>query len=283
MRPLTSEGQQKIADFAQRNNVSTDAVLTLRHALVNGHGTMAQFDHPEFGGRGQWMQGGMVMVGDMFNHTLKAKVTELCTALVSLFAADFLSDSSVGGQSQSQGVPSSQLQPETRSPESSKATPRVSLFVAPPAGSPPHGGQQALAPRRQPEARILYDTHFSESRRLAIEIHGHVTLYDTQDHQISGVSQQQGSRSTLTFTSQHGIVAVNTLPVVKTDRPERARSEAVRQTAITPSPSSPTPNKTAARETDVLSTIQRLAELRQKGILSEEEFAAKKAELLARI
>jgi hypothetical protein len=29
--------------------------------------------------------------------------------------------------------------------------------------------------------------------------------------------------------------------------------------------------------------IERLAELRQKGILSEEEFAAKKAELLARI
>jgi hypothetical protein len=108
-------------------------------------------------------------------------------------------------------------------------------------------------------------------------------LYDTQDHQISGVSQQQGSGSALTFTSQHGIVAVNTLPVVKTARPESASSQAVSQTATTSSPSSPTPHKTADRETDVLSMIERLAELRQKGILSEEEFAAKKAELLARI
>ena len=284
MRPLTSEGQQKIVELAQRYNVSTDAVLTLLHALVNGRGTMAQFDHPEFGGRGQWMQGGMVMVGDMFNHTLKAKVTELCTALVSLFAADFLSDSPAGGQSQSQGVPSSQLQPEIRSPESSKATPRVSLFVAPPAGSPtswwPAGLGTPAATGSQNSVRYAF---FPQSRRLAIEIHGHVTLYDTQDHQISGVSQQQGSGSTLTFTSQHGIVAVNTLPVVKTDHPESASSEAVPQTAITPSPSSPAPHKTAARETDVLSMIERLAELRQKGILSEEEFAAKKAELLARI
>jgi Short C-terminal domain len=283
MRPLTSEGQQKIAELAQRYNVSTDAVLTLLYALVNGHGTMAQFDHPEFGGRGQWMQGGMVMVGDMFNHTLKAKVTELCTALVSLFAADFLLDSPAGGQSQSQGVSSSQRQPEARSPGSSKAPPRVSLFVAPPAGSPtswwPAGLGTPAATGSQNSVRYAF---FPESRRLAIEIHGHVTLYDTQDHQISGVSQQQGSGSALTFTSQHGIVAVDTLPVVKLDRPQSESSQAVPQTA-TFSPSSPAPHETAARETDVLSMIERLAELRQKGILSEEEFAAKKAELLARI
>ena len=36
-------------------------------------------------------------------------------------------------------------------------------------------------------------------------------------------------------------------------------------------------------EVDVFATIEKLAELRDKGILSEEEFATKKAELLARI
>ena len=36
-------------------------------------------------------------------------------------------------------------------------------------------------------------------------------------------------------------------------------------------------------EADVFATIEKLAELRDKGILSEEEFATKKAELLARI
>src|SRR5262245_12447475 len=108
MRALTAEGQQKIVELAQRYNVSTDAVLTLLYALVNGHGTMAQFDHPELGGRGQWMQGGMVMVGDMFNNALKARGTELCTTLASLFAVDFLSDSPVRNQSQSQGILSPQ-------------------------------------------------------------------------------------------------------------------------------------------------------------------------------
>ena len=67
MLQLTSEGQQKVTALAQRYGVSMEAVSTLLQALVHGHGTMAQFDHPEFGGRGQWMPGGMVMVGGMFS------------------------------------------------------------------------------------------------------------------------------------------------------------------------------------------------------------------------
>ena len=90
MQQLTSEGQQKVTELAQRYGVSTEAVLTLLHALVHGHGTMAQFDHRELGGRGQWMPGGMVMVGDMFNQALKATVDGLCTELVSLLAASLL-------------------------------------------------------------------------------------------------------------------------------------------------------------------------------------------------
>src|SRR5215813_14398321 len=87
MPQLTSEGQQKVTALAQRYGVSTEAVRTLLQALVHGHGTMAQFDHPELGGRGQWMPGGMVMVGDMFNQSLKATVDGLCTELASLLAA----------------------------------------------------------------------------------------------------------------------------------------------------------------------------------------------------
>src|SRR6516165_5175444 len=87
MPQLTSEGQQKVTELAQRYGVSTAAVVTLLQALVHGHGTMAQFDHPELGGRGQWMPGGMVMVGDMFNQALKAMVDGLCVELAALLAA----------------------------------------------------------------------------------------------------------------------------------------------------------------------------------------------------
>ena len=44
-----------------------------------------------------------------------------------------------------------------------------------------------------------------------------------------------------------------------------------------------TPAPAAAAAGDPLSLIERLAELRAKGVLTEEEFAAKKAELLARL
>src|SRR5438093_12183582 len=87
MQQLTSEGQQQVTELAQRYGVSTEAVVTLLYALMRGHGTMAQFDHPELGGRGQWMPGGMVMVGDMFNQTLKAMVDGLCVELAALLAA----------------------------------------------------------------------------------------------------------------------------------------------------------------------------------------------------
>ena len=87
MPQLTSEGQQKVTELAQRYGVSTEAVVTLLQALMYGHGTMAQFDHRELGGPGQWMPGGMVMVGDMFNHALKAMVDGLCTELAALLAA----------------------------------------------------------------------------------------------------------------------------------------------------------------------------------------------------
>jgi hypothetical protein len=57
MRQLTLEGQQKITAIAQRYGVSVDAVMTLLEALIRGQGTMAQFNHAELGGSGQWMQG----------------------------------------------------------------------------------------------------------------------------------------------------------------------------------------------------------------------------------
>src|SRR5271154_170746 len=84
MQQLTDEGRQKIDDIANRYAVSTDAVMTMLQAVVNGAGSMAQFSHPELGGGGQWMRGGMTMVGDMFNYGLKSKVDGLCSELSQL-------------------------------------------------------------------------------------------------------------------------------------------------------------------------------------------------------
>jgi hypothetical protein len=67
MDPLSPQGRKIIEEPAQRYGVSTQAVTTLLQAVMRGNGTMAQFSHPELGGSGQWLQGGMTMIGDMFN------------------------------------------------------------------------------------------------------------------------------------------------------------------------------------------------------------------------
>ena len=130
----------------------------------------------------------------------------------------------------------------------------------------------------QNQVRYAY---FNQAHRLAVELNGHVTVYDTLNHQIGGVSQQQGSGGSLTFTSQYGTVSVANLPVVSVDGVPGNAPEP----HVAPAPAQPPEpyRAEATQETDIFVKIERLADLQQKGILSPEEFAAKKAELLSRL
>ena len=284
MQQLTSEGQQKITELARRYGVSTEAVLTLFYALVHGHGTMAQFDHRELGGRGQWMQGGMVMVGDMFNQALKATVDGLCADLASLLVDSHLVQAAPAHSPMpSQGTPPQQQRDGVRPAAGTQAPAAVSLFSTSPAGSagawwPAELGMPA-ASGAQNAMRYAY---FPAQHRLAIAVHGYLRLYDTLDHQVSGVAQQQGTGSRVTFTSQHGVMEVNTLPIIASARPGSPDEGFSASTSPASTPP-PEPDVAATLATDIFATLERLAELRHKGILSEEEFAAKKAELLRRI
>jgi hypothetical protein len=102
MRQLTPAGQQKVTELAQRYGISTDAVRPLLHALVNSQGAMAQCEHRELGGGGQWMRGGMSMRGAMGNQALKTTVEGLCLKLSRLLTPDLLQAQLAGGQMQSQ-------------------------------------------------------------------------------------------------------------------------------------------------------------------------------------
>jgi hypothetical protein len=86
MAELTGEGRRRVADLAARHGVSAAAGEALAAALLAGSRTQAQFSIPELGGMGQWSQGGMVMVGDMFDNALKARVDALCGELAALLA-----------------------------------------------------------------------------------------------------------------------------------------------------------------------------------------------------
>ena len=259
-RQLTPGGDQAIQELAQRYGVSVDAVRTLLFAVSAGGGTLAQFSHPEFGGSGQWMSGGMTMVGDMFNYGLKATVSGLCSELSSLLS------------SQQVFVP---LPPQ--SARGGLIAPGNAWWPAE-LGTPSSSGGQN-------DARYAY---FPQSQRLAILHNGKITLYNTLDHQIGGVQQQQGGYSgSLSFSSQHGTFSVDTLPLVgpKSDK-AIFKSAAASAKAAEPAPAAKSQQDSvisAQSYDDILKALERLADLHQKGILSEEEFRSKKAELLSRL
>ena len=74
----SEEQQQLVRELANRHGFGIEAVTHILSAILDGHGSMAQFNHPEFAGLGQWMQGGMIMLSDMSNDVLKGKIRALC-------------------------------------------------------------------------------------------------------------------------------------------------------------------------------------------------------------
>lgn len=184
---MAGNEQDLVDRMAKAHSVSPGAVQVVLAALRNGGGRMAQFSHADFGGMSQWAPG-MSMVGDMFNVQLKARLDALCTDL----AAHLASQEVAGGA----GAASDQV--------SYRAMGRTADWW-------PAGLGQAGAVGAQNDLRYAV---FPESRRLVIDDHGAITVYDTGSHQISGVAQAQSVDRTLTFTSQHGLVRVADLPKV---------------------------------------------------------------------
>jgi len=239
--PDHPNGLQIIAD---RHGVSLDAVRHLVRALEAGHGTMAQFDHPELGGFGQWSSGGMTMIGAMFDTGLKARVAALCSDLVRTLPP--------GGFVESGDKPGAWWPEDLGRPGAS-------------------GAQNGI--------RYAY---FPDRQRLAVETDGRVALYATDGHHITGVSQQQGGSGSLHFSGPGGGVDLESLRRVEEDAAYRfapASPESPAPTAV-PGVSPPHPPSPADA---ILATLERLAELQRKGVLTEAEFSAKKAELLARL
>lgn len=182
--------EQSVRDIAQRHQISQASAQQLVDGLLRTGGGQVQFNIPEFGGFGQWMPG-MVMAGDMFNHALKQRVDAVC--------------SDIARQVQSGGITYFAASP---------APAGSNLSMNPSAqrnGWPTDLG----APSTSGSQNDLRYAWFASTRRLAVDLGRGVWVYDTGNHQIGGVSQQQsGSGMTLTFTSQHGVVNLASLPVV---------------------------------------------------------------------
>ena len=284
MLQLSSAGQQAINDVAQRHGFSFDAVLSMLESVINGNGSMAQFSHPEFGGSGQWMQGGMTMIGDMFNNYLKGRVDNLCAELARLISNQPGLVRTGSFQSQSQNG-STQVNSWGGDSSGNQNNPN-SLFVPAPV-QPDWWGPDLRWPNSSGGQNGMRYAWFAQARRLAIESNGQVIIYDTLDHQIGGVSQQQSGGYSVTFSSQYGYVDLNRLPVVSingmapvTAPPAPQNYNSNSNTAYAPASS---PNTPEGGQGDIFTSIEKLATLQARGILSAQEFATKKAELLSRL
>ena len=309
MPNLSAEGNQLVQNLAQRHGVSTDAITHMLIAVYNGNGTMAQFGHPEFGGSGQWMQGGMTMVSDLFNNHLKNRVDNVCTEIANEIARHQSQPFSGSFQSQNQSGASIQSQ----AAGSIGSTNR--LFLPDPETNwwPKELGAPA-AIGSQNNTRYAY---FPSIHRLAVTTGGEAWVYDTMDHQIGGFSQQQGVGGSITFTSQFGTVNLSSLPVVsrggvlqqpittpqtaaplhpaapQSTAPQPAAPQSTAPSMSIPQETAPAPNgqtvesvsqpSPTSSQDDIIATLDRLGGLMEKGYITEEEFATKKADLLSRL
>lgn len=79
------------SELARKHGFSVGAVEHLAAALKRGGGKLAQFNHPELGGMGQWMPG-MIMISDPFNHALKARLECLVLELGQTSGAEEAAD-----------------------------------------------------------------------------------------------------------------------------------------------------------------------------------------------
>ena len=258
----TDASFQNMVNVANRYGISVNAVTDLTQALMMSNGTMAQFNIPELGGGGQWMQGGMTMVGDMFNSQLKYTVDGLCIELSNLINQ---------GAIQYKPLPKNQ------------------------AGTSGNWWGDLGFPNSTGSQNNTSYAIFSNIRRLAIKENGKVTVFDTLDNQIGGVGQQQGGNYSVSFTSQYGNVDLNTLPIVSggENKPKPIQPEPVNNNVIQNQPApiieeaapviTNNTSNSGNLEEDIFSKIEKLAALKDKGILSVNEFENKKADLLNRL
>ena len=170
----------RLRDIANKHGFSEEAAAFMAQTIRQAGGRFAQWNHPQLGGFGQWIPG-LTTLSPRDPATEK-RLDELCQDLLGLLKED--------GHTEVPGQDGTVWWPKT-------------LGFRPDSA----GGQN----------RVRY-AYFADVRRLAVDRgDGQVTVYDTGEHHVHGVSQRQGSSSSdqIVFQSQRGEVDLDTLAVVE--------------------------------------------------------------------
>lgn len=160
----------QLEELAQKYGFSPDAIQTLISALEQTGGRAAQFNHPELGGMGQWMPQ-MMMLGDMNNHALKARVNALCQELAELIQA---------------------TDRPTR-----PSSPLAGMWWSPQLGEPDQQGGN----------NHLQYAYFAAKHCVAVKVGEDVQLYNTAPYEITGIAvQDYGAAIILEFQTRDGLI-----------------------------------------------------------------------------
>ncbi|MDJ1500882.1 hypothetical protein [Xanthocytophaga agilis] len=174
-------------EIAAKYHVSEETVKVLLYGLRLSGGTQVQFNIPELGGMGQW-QSGMVMIGDMFNSSLKDKVNQICTEL-----AVWIRNSDAHAETQIL-------------PDHHRATADKSTTKATPTRSASFQGSQ----------NGLHYAYYASENVLEIDDNGKKAKYDTTGYQLTGVQQSQDNSSqSVSFTHPGGTLRLKDLKKIK--------------------------------------------------------------------
>lgn len=169
---------KQFKEIASKFDVSESTVKQIFDSLERTGGRQAQFNIAELGGMGQWQFGGMMMIGDMFNNTLKAKVASICEAVADLVI----------------NMPKDEKAKEKNSKKDTD-TRKASM----------KGSQNDIHYAFYPSEKVLEITKNGKTKK-----------YHTKDYQLSGVQQSQdGSGKKLSFSHPNGTVSVSDLKEIK--------------------------------------------------------------------
>lgn len=181
--------QDVIPHIAERYQVSVEAVRQLERALRATGGRQAQFDHPDLGGNGQWMPG-MCMIARMDDDQLCARIKGLCDEIAAIVT---------GSETSAPGALA--RDPETGAASGCSPLPAGNSWWPAVFGTPATEG-------RQHGVRYAY---FPAKDRLLVQVGARIDAYNTAGRHITGVSQQQGTSSSLTFTGPSGEINLDSL------------------------------------------------------------------------
>ncbi|MBC7893460.1 MAG: hypothetical protein H7Y12_14685 [Sphingobacteriaceae bacterium] len=187
---------EELSKLAERHGFSPALAQQILAQLQQNGGRQAQFNDPSLGGYGQW-QGGMLMIGDMMNYALKAKVAAFLADLAAL-------------ATKSPAVPDALAQKARQAAETLQQT---AFGSAQQSASAQNSASVQQSGRGGGFSVTQNGTTYQYSAEHNALVVNETEIYDTTGLRILGISsQQQNGQGILVLNTDQGPKQLSDLP-----------------------------------------------------------------------